>query len=371
MSDGAPQIPAPEVTPTETPGPAPEATSPEAPAPSPKATPPEAPAPSPAPASGIWVFVERGPDGFRDVSIELLGKARSLAESLGQEMVAVVFGTDASAADGLLPYGPDRVIVLTDPAYDRFDSLAFTAGLAGLMTTTRPSILLLPATRDGQDLAGRLAVRLRTGLTAHATSLELDEQGVLVGWVPGFGGGIEAAITCPELRPQMCTIRPGVFDLPAPGEVRGSIEERPARLTDGDIGTRQVSFALRGDAIDITKAEVLMVGGRGTGGDLSVLRDLALRLSGQVGATRVALDEGWIEREQMVGQTGVTTKPRFALIAGVSGAVQFTVGIDGAERIVAINRDPDAQIFEHADLGLVGDLEPILLKLRDRLGDGA
>jgi len=310
---------------------------------------------------GLWVYAERrGASSFTPVSLEILGKARELSRRLSVDLTAVTVGSDRAAATELKRYGPDHVLELVHPLLARHDGKAYARAIGTEVQKAHPSTLLLGATRNGQDLAGRLAVRLRTGLTAHVTSLELDGNGHLVGWVPGFGGGIEAGITCPERRPQMITVRPGVFPPPPKGPPMGDMETVTPDLSEEDVGSRPVSFVPKGSFVDLTRADVIVVGGRGTGGDFGRIEELARLLGGEVGATRVAADAGWVERDRMIGQTGVITRPKLVLVLGVSGAVQFTVGIEGAGTVVAVNRDPQAPIFDCADLGIVGDLGPVV-----------
>ena len=317
---------------------------------------------------GLWVYAERRAGSFTPVSLEILGKARELSSRLSVELTAVTVGSDGGAATELRRYGPDHVLELVHPLLTCHDGKAYAKAIGAEIRKAHPSTLLLGATRNGQDLAGRLAVRLRTGLTAHVTSLELDGNGHLVGWVPGFGGGIEAGITCPEKRPQMVTVRPGVFLAPPEGSPTGDVKTVKVDLSEEDVGSRRVSFEPKGSSIDLTRADVIVVGGRGTGGNFGRIEELARRLGGEVGATRVATDAGWVDRDRMIGQTGVITRPKLVLVLGVSGAVQFTVGIDGAGTVVAVNRDPEAPIFEHADLGIVGDLGPVVESLLRSLG---
>ncbi|MGP8159226.1 MAG: electron transfer flavoprotein subunit alpha/FixB family protein [Thermoplasmata archaeon] len=319
---------------------------------------------------GLWVYAERRSDGsFTPVSLEILGKARELARKLSVELTAVTVGADGHAAAELRKYGPDHVLELVHPLLARHDGKAYATAIAAEVHKAHPSTLLLGATRNGQDLAGRLAVRLRTGLTAHVTSLELEGKDQLVGWVPGFGGGIEAGITCPVKRPQMVTVRPGVFPLPAEGPTVGDVTTVTPHLSEKDVGSHRVSFEPKGTSIDLTRADVIVVGGRGTGGNFGRIEELAHALGGEVGATRVATDAGWVDRDRMIGQTGVITRPKLVLVFGVSGAVQFTVGIEGAGTVVAVNRDPQAPIFDHADLGIVGDLAPVVESLLRALGE--
>ena len=312
---------------------------------------------------GRWVYAERRGDGFTPVSLELLGKGRELADALGVRLTAVTLGADGGVASTLREYGPDHVLELAHPLLATYDAKAYTTALAAEVKKALPSTLLLGATRNGQDLAGRLAIRLRTGLTAHVTSIELDEKKLLVGWVPGFGGGIEAGVSCPVQRPQMVTVRPGVFPPPEGRAPTGELTKIEPSLTEQDVGSHRIAFEPKGSTVDLTRAKAIVVGGRGTQGNFSEIDRLAHRLGAEVGATRVATDAGWVDRDRMIGQTGVITHPRVVLILGVSGAVQFTVGIEGAGTVIAVNRDPDAPIFDHADLGIVGDLGPVVASL--------
>ena len=320
-------------------------------------------------SGNVWVYVERHGGANRPVSLEILGRARGVADAVGGRLVALTVGSGEGPARELTRYGADEVVAVDDPLLVRYDTRLYTDLLEREVRAADPAILLLGATRDGQDLAGRLAVRLRTGLTAHVTSLEVDPQRRLVGWVPGFGGGIEAGIVCPERRPAIVTVRPGVFPAPVAGDAKGEVRwVRPA-LEAKAFGSRRVRYEPKGLGVDLTRSEVLVIGGRGTQGDFGPLQKLAHCLGGEVGATRVATDSGWVERERMIGQTGVTTRPKVAVVLGASGAVQFTVGIEKAGFVIAVNRDPDAPIFEAADLGVVGDLAPIVDRLVKELGE--
>ena len=321
-------------------------------------------------ASGaVWVYAERHGEAFRPVSLEILGHARSVADALGAKLVALTVGSGEGPARELSRYAVDEVVAVDDALLVRYDTKLYTELLESTLRPADPAVLLIGATRDGQDLAGRLAVRLRTGLTAHVTSLEVDTEKRLVGWVPGFGGGIEAGVVCPERRPAIVTVRPGVFPLPTPTGMAAEVQVVHPSLEATAFGSRRLSFEPKGSSVDLTRSDVLVVGGRGTDGDFSRLQRLAHCLGAEVGATRVATDSGWVERERMIGQTGVVTHPKVAVILGASGAVQFTVGIEKAGFVIAVNRDPDAPIFESADLGLVGDLAPIVDRLVKVLGE--
>jgi electron transfer flavoprotein alpha subunit len=224
------------------------------------------------------------------------------------------------------------------------------------------------ATVNGRDLAGRLAVRLRTGLTADCTDLLIDKgTGLLSGEVTGFGQGVLATIQCPVTRPQMATVRPGVFARPDFDAARtGIIEVLGAAIPMEDQQVKVLRHSSR-RGTDITQAERIVIGGRGVQGDFALIRKLARSLGADVGATRVAVDQGWIGHDRMVGQTGSVTRPKLAIVCGASGAMQFTVGIQESETVVAINSDPEAPIFESADYCVADDVFQVLPRLIEAL----
>ena len=326
-------------------------------------------------ASGLWVFLEQQGGILEPVSLELLGKARQLADESQQVVTGVLLGHEISPlAIPAAAYGADEVLLAEHALLRHYTTDPYTKVMAELILERTPDILLLGATPNGRDLAGRLAVRLRTGLTADCTDLTLDQDGLLVGQVTGFGRGILAGILCPEHRPQMATVRPGVFPrLALTQPPSGRIQRVDTQLSQGDAPVRVVRHSTtRGG--DITAAERLVIGGRGVEGDFDILRRLAALIGADIGASRVAVDEGWIDREAMIGQTGYVTRPKLAIVCGVSGAMQFTIGIQEAETVVAINSDPEAAIFEAADYCIVDDvaqvLPPLIEALSERSGNG-
>lgn len=326
-------------------------------------------------ASGLWVFLEQQDGLLEPVSLELLGKARKLADESHQQVTAVALGYEIDhLAIAAIAHGADEVLLVEHVLLRHYTTGPYAKVMTEVILDGRPDVLLLGATPNGRDLAGRLGVRLRTGLTADCTDLSLDADGLLVGQVTGFGSGILAGILCPHHRPQMATVRPGVFARPTPGERPGArIRRVAARLSPADAPVRVLRHtAARGG--DITAAERLVIGGRGTYGDFDLLRELAKLIDADVGASRVAVDEGWIEREAQIGQTGYVTRPKLAVVCGVSGAMQFTVGIQDAETVVAINTDPEAPIFDAADYCIVDDVSQVLPSLmnaiRQRRGNG-
>ncbi len=326
-------------------------------------------------ASGLWVWLEQQDGLLEPVSLELLSKARELADQSRQTVTGLLLGYEIGhLAIPAVAHGADEVLVAESPLMRNYTTNPYTKVMTELVLDRRPNILLLGATANGRDLAGRLAVRLRTGLTADCTDLNLNADGLLVGQVTGFGRGILAGILCPEHRPQMATVRPGVFPRPEPDEqADGRILRVKAQLSEADAPVHVVRRSTtRGG--DITAAERLVIGGRGVHGDFDLLGELAKLIDADIGATRVAVDEGWADREAQIGQTGYVTRPKLAIVCGVSGAMQFTVGIQEAETVVAINSDPEAPIFEAADCCIVDDvfqvLPPLMEAIRKQQGNG-
>lgn len=310
----------------------------------------------------VWVYLEHRRGELEPVSLEILGKARMLADAAGWPVVGFLCGSDiARLASEATAAGADEVVVAEHPLLADFTVDAYARVLHEAVAEARPSILLAGATANGRDLAGRLAVRLRTGLNADCTALELDpDTGVLTSEVTGFGGGVLALLEIPRCRPQMATVRPGVFPLPTL-EPRGAgrVTRRKVHLQAQQLWTRIVQREV-GAQLDLTQSPILVCGGRGMDGDFGLLRELAALLGGEVGATRPPVDQGYIERERQVGQTGVVCRPRVAFALGTSGAFHFVVGIERAEVVVAVNNDPDAPIFDFADYGIVGDVAQVV-----------
>lgn len=326
-------------------------------------------------ASGLWVFLEHQDGLLEPVSLELLGKARQLADESHRTVTGVLLGYEiGQLAVPAVASGADEVVVAESAILRHYTTDPYTKVMTEIILDRKPDILLLGATANGRDLAGRLAVRLRTGLTADCTDLALDQDDLLVGQVTGFGRGILAGILCPQHRPQMATVRPGVFPRPAPDQWRkGRIQRVSVRLSKADAPVEMLRRSTtRGG--DITAAERLVIGGRGVDGNFELLRNLAALIDADIGASRVAVDQGWVEHDRMIGQTGYVTRPKLAIVCGVSGAMQFTVGIQDAETVVAINLDPEAPIFEAADYCIVDDalqvLPPLVEAIREQQGNG-
>jgi len=310
----------------------------------------------------LWVFLEIEGDGFASVSVELLSKGRDLADRAGWTLCGLLLGSDISDRENqAYQYGADEVWLLDHTLLAQFDVCGYSHATMQAIKEGKPSVFLLGATANGRDLAGRLAVRLRTGLNADCTDLILDEdRGVLISEVTGFGGGVIALLESAEHCPQMSTVRPGVFIANDPDPSRqGDLVEMKVNLKKADIRSRIVERHV-GEGVDLTQAPVLICGGRGIDGDFESLSELAALVDGEVGATRPPVDEGHIDRERQVGQTGIVCRPKVALNFGISGAFHFIVGIQDAETIIAINTDPEAPIFNHADYCIVENAHKIL-----------
>ncbi|MEW6307764.1 MAG: electron transfer flavoprotein subunit alpha [Bacillota bacterium] len=317
-------------------------------------------------ANGVWVYAEQRDGRVAGVSYELLGAGRVLADKLGQELVAVVAGHGlGDGPQDLVQHGADRVLVAEHPALAHFLDEPYTDALFHLVRARKPNILLFGATSVGRSLAPRLAVRLGTGLTADCTGLDVEvDTGLLRQTRPAFGGNIMATILCPRMRPQMATVRPRVMKrAPADSGRRGDIEAvdcgeaiRPAR-------TRLMQAVEEGgDSVKLEEADVIVSGGRGLADPkhFALIGELARALRGAVGASRAAVDAGWIPYSHQVGQTGKTVGPKVYIACGISGAVQHLAGMQSSDIIVAINKNPDAPIFKAATYGIVGDLFEVI-----------
>lgn len=315
----------------------------------------------------LWVFIETDPDGkAANVGIELLGPGSEIAKKQGGKLVAVVIGSEtAPAVSEADAHGADCIIVVDAPEYRNFTTDAYTGALVRLVEKYGPTGLLIGATPNGRDFAPRVSCRLKTGLTADCTGLDIDEETGNILWTrPTFGGNLMAQIQCPDHRPQMGTVRPGVFKKTPAVSGHAEVIREDLRTPESEIRTQvlDVISEISGGKVDLQSAEVIVAGGRGVGSaeGFSMLRELADLLGGEVGASRPAVDSGWIPHAHQVGQTGKTVGPKLYIACGISGAIQHTAGIAGAETVVAINTDPNAPIFQMADYGIVGDLFEVI-----------
>ncbi|MBV7275691.1 electron transfer flavoprotein subunit alpha/FixB family protein [Clostridium sp. PL3] len=318
---------------------------------------------------GVWVFAEQRDGQLQKVSLELLGKGRDLADKLGVELTALLLGSDIdNIAKELVDYGADKVIYADSPLLKHFTTDGYTRVICDLAKEVKPEAILVGATFMGRDLAPRVAARLSTGLTADCTSLDIDpENKNLLMTRPAFGGNLMATIVCGDHRPQMSTVRPGVFEKLAKDAARtGEIQKIAANLSEADIRTKTLDVVKAcKDCMDIGEAKVIVSGGRGLGSKegFEVLKELADILDGTVAGSRAAIDNGWLDKAYQVGQTGKTVRPNLYIACGISGAIQHLAGMQDSDYIIAVNKDADASIMKVADLALVGDYKKLVPEL--------
>ena len=322
---------------------------------------------------GVYVFIQQVEGVTAPVSFELLGKAKELAKALNTTVSAVLCGHNvASLADELGEYGADTVVLIDDPALSEYTTEPYAQAMFGVIDYFKPEIVLYGATTIGRDLAPRVSARVHTGLTADCTRLEIDpETGRLLMTRPAFGGNLMATIICPDFRPQMATVRPGVM------QRAERVEGRRARVLPFNLKIEhndcfvEVLDVIKkmNETVDISEAKILVSGGRGMGSkeNFRMLYDLADALGGRVAASRAAVDAGWADKEMQVGQTGRTVRPKLYIAVGISGAIQHLAGMEESEVIIAINRDETAPIFNVADYGVVGDLNKVVPMLTEKI----
>ena len=322
---------------------------------------------------GVWVFLETRRGRMRDVSRQLLGVACRLAETRGSEVSGVLPGASVEAiAQEAIEYGADRVYLLEDPRLETYTSRPFTKVMATLVRKHKPEIVLFGATKNGRDLGGRLHAVIETGLAADCVRLEIDADGNLDMIRPSFGGKSLAHILCKQHRPQMASARPNVFPIPPRQAGRtGEVVRESVGITDADLDAKVVRFEERRGhkGSPIEDARILVSGGFGLREpkNFRLLEDLAKELGGAVAASRKAVDAGWVPKDYQVGQTGRTVRPDLYIAVGISGAVQHLAGMQESRKIVAINQDPKASIFEICDYGVVGDLFQVVPELTRQL----
>ena len=322
----------------------------------------------------LWVFVETNEDGTaKNVGIELLTPGKMMAGKQGGALVAVVIGSGVDeAVKAASEHGADKVIVVDGPEYKHYTTDAYAIALCTLVEKYGPTSMLIGATNNGRDLGPRVSCRLHTGLTADCTALDIDEETGNVAWTrPAFGGNLMATILCPNNRPQIGTVRPGVFKKMNATDAKAEIINENIHVADDQIRTRVIEVIKDMDSenVDLEGAEIIVSGGRGVGGPegFDTIKALADALGATVGASRAAVDAGWIAHAHQVGQTGKTVGPKLYIACGISGAIQHLAGMSGSDVIVAINKDPDAPIFDVADYGVVGNLFEVLPVLVDEI----
>ena len=335
---------------------------------------------------GVYVFAQQVDNEISGIAYELLGKGKELAAKLNEEVTAVLIGHEVKGlADKLAEYGADKVIVVDDPELKEYRTEPYAHALSSVINEFKPEIVLVGATAIGRDLGPTVSARVATGLTADCTVLEIgdfplvaipgkeDQQkhNQLLMTRPAFGGNTIATIACPDNRPQMATVRPGVMQKiePIVGAKANVIEFNPG-FTPNDryVEIKEIVKAVS-DTVDIMDAKILVSGGRGVGSpeNFKILEDLAEALGGSVSCSRAVVDSGWKPRELQVGQTGKTVRPNLYIACGISGAIQHTAGMEESDIIIAINKDEDAPIFDVADYGIVGDLNKIVPQLTEAI----
>ncbi|MDO9538009.1 MAG: FAD-binding protein [Thermoplasmata archaeon] len=322
---------------------------------------------------GVMVFAEQRGGDLMKVTLELLGRGRGLADELGVPLSVALLG---HGVDGLAPTliagGADKVYVIDDPRLKDYNTSSYAKAMIELIRAEKPEIVLYGATHNGRDLAPRIAKRLDTGLTADCTELSIEtETRMLLQTRPAFGGNIMATIMCPDNRPQMSTVRPGIMKVLEPDQNRkGETIIFDAKLTDADVLTRIIEIIKERKVVaNLEDAKIIVSGGRGVGGadGFKTIQALADILNAEVGGSRVAVEKGWISKDHQVGQTGKSVRPNLYIACGISGSIQHRAGMQNSECIVAINKDPSAQIFTVADIGLVGDLFDVIPALIEEL----
>jgi electron transfer flavoprotein alpha subunit len=323
---------------------------------------------------GVWVFVEQTEGEPAKVSWELLGVGKGLAASLDVELCAMVIGDQVEhLCMEAFAHGASKVYLLDAPLYRNYRTEAYVEGCCHLIEKYRPEVILMGATGMGRDLAGAVATRVGTGLTADCTGLAIDDKRNLMQTRPAFGGNIMATIMCDKFRPQMSTVRPNVMPMPERQEgAQGTIVRDPFVVPEENILTKVIEIIRdthSKGAVDITGADFIISGGRGMMGpdNFAMLQELADELGGVVGASRSAVDAGWMPGDRQVGQTGKTVRPKIYIACGISGAIQHLVGMQDSDMVIAINRDKSAPIFEVATYGIVGDLFQVVPAITRRI----
>ena len=333
---------------------------------------------------GVAIFAQQVDNKLSSIAFELIGKAHELAADLGTDVTAVVLGKDiAGLADKLGEYGADKVVVIDDPALETYRTEPYAQALTAYINEYKPEIMLVGATAIGRDLGPTVSARVATGLTADCTSLEIGDfplqpkEGVeqkhnqLLMTRPAFGGNTIATIACPDNRPQMATVRPGVMQkLPKEAGRKAEVINFNPEIKENNRFVEILNIVKNvTNTVDIMDAKILVSGGRGVGSpeNFKLLEDLAEVLGGTVSCSRAVVDSGWKPKDLQVGQTGKTVRPNVYFAIGISGAIQHTAGMEESDIIIAINKDETAPIFDVADYGIVGDLNKIVPALTEAL----
>jgi len=333
---------------------------------------------------GVFVFAQQVDNVTNSIAFELIGEGKKLAKDLGTEVTAVLAGSGIQdLADELAAYGADKVIIVDDPELKEYRTEPYTHALASVIEKYKPEIFLVGATAIGRDLGPRVSARIHTGLTADCTQLDIGDfplnpipgkeqkHNQLLMTRPAFGGNTIATIACPDFRPQMATVRPGVMQkLPKQEGVKAVVEAFNPGFTPNNnyVEIMDVVKAVA-ETVDIMDANILISGGRGVGNpeNFKLLEDLAAAVGGTVSCSRAVVDAGWKPKDLQVGQTGKTVRPNVYFAIGISGAIQHLAGMEESDLIIAINKDETAPIFDVADHGIVGDLNKILPSLTEKI----
>ncbi len=333
---------------------------------------------------GVFIYAQQVDNEISPIAYELLGKAKDLAADLNTDVTAVLLGSGVKAlADSLAQYGADKVIVVDSPVLETYRTEPYTQALAAVINEYKPEIMLVGATAIGRDLGPRVSARVGTGLTADCTQLEIGDfplnplpnkeqkHNQLLMTRPAFGGNTIATIACPDNRPQMATVRPGVMQKIAPiADAKAEVIEFNPVLEENNCYVEILDIVKEvSTAADIQEAKILVSGGRGVGSkeNFKLLEDLAEALGATVSCSRAVVDNGWLPKDLQVGQTGKTVRPNVYFAIGISGAIQHTAGMEESDIIIAINKDETAPIFDVADYGIVGDLNKIVPLLTEAI----
>jgi electron transfer flavoprotein alpha subunit len=320
----------------------------------------------------VWVLAEQSEGRLKDISFEVLSKGRQLADELGEQVSAVAVGSNSQElAETLASYGADKVYLLHSPLLLKYDAELYVEVLSKLFEDENPEVVLCGATLVGRELAPRLAARLKTGLVSECINLALNQEGLLLGTKLTHGGRISSTIVCPTSKPQMATIKPGVMTIAGPNTAR-----KPAvTVITPELSQKEHRTSVKGivkadpEKISLDEADIIVAGGKGVGSqeNFQFLEELAKHLRGVVAGSLGAVDEGWLPRRKLVGQTGTTVAPKLYIACGISGSVYHVLGMRDSEFVIAINKDPNAPIFKVADMGIIGDVVEVISAIIDRL----
>ncbi len=325
--------------------------------------------------NSVMVYIQQNGGKAAEVSLELVSKARELADKLGVEVSAALFGDKVSGeVSRLASLGADRVYVLEDPRLKFYTPIPYSKLMIQTVSERKPQIVLYGASTEGRDIAPRVASRLKVGLTADCTDLQIGDhtqqeteyKNILYQIRPAFGGNIIATIVCPEKKPQMATVREGVMRMAQPNPSRkAETVNISAKLGPEDFPSEIIERVMEEKTVNLKGAQIIVSGGIGVGSkdNFALIRELAETLGAEVGASRAAVDAGFIGKEHQVGQTGTTVRPKLYIACGISGAIQHRAGMDDSARIIAINSDPEAPIFSIAHYGIVGDMNEVIPRM--------